>query len=80
MCVHTWVLLDDATDDRFFFRCQRCRAVVSFGFVFGVLHFNVHAELGPVVSPHALQQRVDSVLQGSVVLHPARKKRRRKAA
>jgi hypothetical protein len=77
MCVHTWVLLAESMADRFYFRCQRCRAVVSLGFVLGVLHVNVHGERGPVVSPRAVQQLVDSVL-GSTVVHPIHKHKHKK--
>jgi hypothetical protein len=65
MCVHTWLMLDEGTTTRFFFRCQRCRAVVSLDFALGVLHVNVHGERGPIVGPHEVQQLVDSVLQHS---------------
>jgi hypothetical protein len=65
MCVHTWLMLDEGTATRFFFRCKRCRAVVSLGFTLGVLHANVHVERGPVVGPYEVQQLVDNVLQHS---------------
>ncbi len=80
MCVHTWVLLGDKAGDRFWFRCCRCRGVVSLGFVDGVVHANIHAERGPVVRPDVLHELVNSVLRASVVVVPSRRNKRRKAA
>jgi hypothetical protein len=80
MCVHTWLMLDEGTAERFFFRCQRCRAVVSLAFMLGVLHANVHAERGPIVGLDQVQQLVDSVLRHAHQGCSVRKHKRRAIA
>ncbi len=78
MCVHTWLMLDEGTTTRFFFRCQCCRAVVSLDFALGVLHANVHGERGPIVELCEVQQLVDSVLRHSSEGCSGRKNKRKR--
>jgi hypothetical protein len=71
-------MLDEGTANRFFFRCQGCRAVVSLDFTLGVLHANVHCVRGPTVELHGVQQLVDSVLRHSSGGCSGRKNKRKR--
>jgi hypothetical protein len=63
MCFHYWNHIEDACSDRFMFVCRRCRAAVSLDFVGGVIHANLHLELGPMVPVADVEDLVASVLE-----------------
>jgi hypothetical protein len=78
-CRHSWHMAREGDDNEFYFGCRRCRAMVSLRVTAGVLHANVHGELGPIISSVEVQQLVESVVAQFMGRVGRSKKRHRRA-